>query len=189
MANRKISELPAGEVPLQGEELVEIVQGGENRQVPASAFGGGAHPMLIFTLPESIGDFASNEFTSWDSATVVQESEDAHWSDDNHAIVFDTAGVYQITVRGRADGNFGWPSDEIVLYGIKIDGSTIGQHARYESTGEGAGFASEFVQWTDTTIVSATAEMELVLGIFAKAYTAGSSVSFRATVTVQRVSP
>lgn len=35
MANKKISELTAGATPLSGNELVEIVQGGENRRVTA----------------------------------------------------------------------------------------------------------------------------------------------------------
>lgn len=38
MADRKISELLDGTTPLDGTELVEIVQGGDNVKVPASAF-------------------------------------------------------------------------------------------------------------------------------------------------------
>lgn len=41
MANQKISEMPAATVPLEGTELVAIVQEGVNRAAPASAFGGG----------------------------------------------------------------------------------------------------------------------------------------------------
>ena len=37
---KKISELPAATTPLAGTELVEIVQGGANKQVPASDIGG-----------------------------------------------------------------------------------------------------------------------------------------------------
>lgn len=40
MANKKISELTAATTPLVGTELVEIVQGGENRKVAASNIGG-----------------------------------------------------------------------------------------------------------------------------------------------------
>lgn len=39
MANKKISELTAATTPLGGTELVEIVQGGENRKVSASDLG------------------------------------------------------------------------------------------------------------------------------------------------------
>lgn len=43
MANKKISELPAATVPLSGAELMEVVQGGINKQVAKSdvATGGG----------------------------------------------------------------------------------------------------------------------------------------------------
>lgn len=39
MANQKISALPEATLPLEGTELVPVVQGGENRRAPASAFG------------------------------------------------------------------------------------------------------------------------------------------------------
>jgi hypothetical protein len=38
MADQKISQLPAATTPLAGTELVPLVQGGETRQAPASAF-------------------------------------------------------------------------------------------------------------------------------------------------------
>jgi hypothetical protein len=38
MANQKISQLPAATTPLAGTELVPVVQGGETRRAPASAF-------------------------------------------------------------------------------------------------------------------------------------------------------
>ena len=40
MANEKISAMPAATLPLAGSELVPVVQEGENRRAPASAFGG-----------------------------------------------------------------------------------------------------------------------------------------------------
>lgn len=40
MANARISELPAATTPLAGNELAEIVQGGINKQVATSNFGG-----------------------------------------------------------------------------------------------------------------------------------------------------
>ena len=39
--NKKISELPAADLPLSGVEKVEIVQGGINKQVDSSELGGG----------------------------------------------------------------------------------------------------------------------------------------------------
>lgn len=42
MANARISELPSATTPLAGTELIEIVQGGVNKKVPASDVGGGS---------------------------------------------------------------------------------------------------------------------------------------------------
>lgn len=42
MANKKISELPAATLPLAGTELMEIVQGGINKQVAKSDVGSAA---------------------------------------------------------------------------------------------------------------------------------------------------
>ena len=41
MANKKISQLPPATTPLSGIEEAEIVQGGVNKRVPVSEFGGG----------------------------------------------------------------------------------------------------------------------------------------------------
>lgn len=40
MANKRITELPSATTPIGGTEAVEIVQGGVNKQVPASELGG-----------------------------------------------------------------------------------------------------------------------------------------------------
>ena len=42
MANKKISELASATTPLAGTELVEVVQGGVNKKVAVSNFGGGS---------------------------------------------------------------------------------------------------------------------------------------------------
>lgn len=39
MALVKISELPEADLPLVGDEMLEVVQGGENKRVPASSVG------------------------------------------------------------------------------------------------------------------------------------------------------
>lgn len=48
MANIKITEMTDATLPLDGDELVPIVQGGENRKAPASAFGGSAALKIAF---------------------------------------------------------------------------------------------------------------------------------------------
>jgi hypothetical protein len=56
MSGVKISNLPAGIVPITGTELVPVVQSGVTVKIPASAFGGGGGggaPATFFTTPGS----------------------------------------------------------------------------------------------------------------------------------------
>jgi hypothetical protein len=62
MANVKISEMDAATLPLAGTEELEVVQGGESRRAPASAFGGGGDYTVLnidFTATEAASNVSS----------------------------------------------------------------------------------------------------------------------------------
>jgi len=65
MANVKITEMPNATLPLAGTEPLEVVQGGQSRQAPASAFGGGGDVVVLAT------DFNTNFKAANDTATSV----------------------------------------------------------------------------------------------------------------------
>ncbi|APZ81843.1 hypothetical protein vBEliSR6L_78 [Erythrobacter phage vB_EliS_R6L] len=64
MATKKISELVAASTPLSGDELVEIVQGGENKRVASSELGGGGGGGPGLSEVVTIADANSNLLAS-----------------------------------------------------------------------------------------------------------------------------
>lgn len=71
MADKKISELAVASTPLAGTELIEIVQGGVNKQTTASQFGG--------TVPDA------SESTKG-IAELAEQSEVNTGTDDNRIV-------------------------------------------------------------------------------------------------------
>jgi hypothetical protein len=81
MPDRKISTLPAATLPLVGDELVPVVQGGVTSQAPASALGGGGGSFATaLALINNIGEFIQTYHPGVDSVV---------WS-------CAEAGVYQV---------------------------------------------------------------------------------------------
>lgn len=72
MANAKISQLPSATTPLSGDELVEIVQSGVNKQTTSSQLGGGSTPNLAAVL--AVGNIAGNSITSLTDPTNEQDA-------------------------------------------------------------------------------------------------------------------
>jgi hypothetical protein len=188
MADLRISQLPAADA-LTGTELVPVVQSGITKRTTAAAFGsGGAHPTLIFELPQIGGFFDGVPVNDWGDATVVQASADAHFDDATNSIVFDTAGIYRISIRGEISGNgVAWPLD-CVVYGSRLGDVVLGYHARTDESAYV--FMPALSRWTDEGHVVAAANDSAVIGLYARGYSVDTEpANFVATVYVQRVSP
>lgn len=106
MANKKITELPAATVPLNAGDILEIVQGGVNKQVAKSdvATGGGgtvtsvngdAGPVVVLDATDVGADPAGSASTVNTALTNhISDTSDAH---DASAISFAPAGVISAT--------------------------------------------------------------------------------------------
>lgn len=193
MADRKILNFTdAG--TLTGAELVPVCKTAntDNFKTTTQAIAnlaGGAKPTLVFSLPSSAGSFDGTVFTNWGVATVIQASADAHFNDTTNSIVFDTAGTYRVMVRGRINTDAGWPSNDVIVYGAKLDSNFIAQYGRVDPSGIGGGFTPDFVVFTGDDVIVATAAMSVLVGMFADAYISSATARFLALISVQRISP
>jgi hypothetical protein len=71
MADKKISELVSATTPLAGTEVVEIVQGGSNKKVAVSNFGGGSTWIVISANKTAVND---EQYSNVANATYTDPS-------------------------------------------------------------------------------------------------------------------
>ncbi len=137
----------------------------------------------------SSANFNGTPVVTWFGETVLQTSVDAHWDDGASNLVFDTAGVYRVVVRGHADAEAGWPSGDGTWFGTVFDGTVVAHYARFNDVTAGI-FADTNMFWSDEMFVDATGGMTMVIGLFANAYTSpGATATMRMQIMVQRISP
>ncbi len=166
--------------------------------IPAG--GGGSVPNLILSLAgASTGNFGGAEFADW-TATSVLASADAEWSEDDGGIKLLSAGLYRVTIIGRASADSGaWPTHDgssATKYGTVTNGTAaavtpLGRsvHERSAVTSGAAEFSPGYVQWTDEYVVEAEeADQITIPTIYADHYNGvGTDVLFSALVVVTKL--
>lgn len=104
MANVKISEMTAATLPLDGDELLEVVQDGVSKQAPASAFGGASSLKIAFASIGADGAIA-------DGSQNVDE------------VVVGSFGIYTINV---GSAGFSLPPVPVACWRNVLAGDTTG---------------------------------------------------------------
>ena len=154
------------------------------------AGGGGAAAVLVVDLlPVDQVLLNGVDFSDWVGTPVV-ESTDTTW-DDVNGITFLNAGVYEIAIGVRAQGESGVLPDDGTYYGTYVSPSA-GQfnRSRYAITKVSAqlGNMSE-VAWSDVFTVVATEGQQFLPVVYARNYIHDTNyVSFYGTLTVRKVS-
>ncbi len=172
-----------------GQVTKVLTTDGTNTSWEAAGGGGSAETFVARIFRLSSAAFNNASFTNWDAADVIQTSPDAHWDDVGQHLVFDTTGVYRVSVQCVGDANVGWPED-LALYGTRFNGVGVAQYARYQKTAEGANFMSDTQVWTTEAFFQATALDTLVIALYAASYASiGVSINFSMNILVQRISP
>lgn len=193
----KISALPAAGT-LDGTEVVPLVQSGVTKKATAQAIadlggGGGAAPTLALTL-SALGSMAmDNTANSYFSASEIVASADAHYVDGVDGVtpgmlVFDTAGIYRVTMISRISptSGGGWPQSGPTLYGVLADGTIITKAARPVMSAA----MERTIGWTTELIATVAEDATMVLALVAENYDNPANGVFieGIQVTAQRIS-
>ncbi len=192
MADRKISELSVGTTPLAGTELVEIVQGGDNVQVPASAFGSPIETLVVPLAALSAGTFHSFSSAGHGdfSADGDVDGTDVSWVESGQEFVFHTAGKYRVSVRALIDPSGesnNWPNS-LSLFGVLVNNNPIGRHSRFQDATPWTGIEyGNSSQWTDETFITVAEDATLEVRVFAQNYSSFPTFEYSVVVSIQRI--
>ncbi len=156
-------------------------------------FGGGAVAALVVRLiGEENGTNGGEQFDAW-AGSVQLDSSDVSW-DDLNGLTFETAGIYEVSMQGRAIAAGEEPvfPTTPTVYGSLVSGADQLEESRYasnDSTGGSYNFMSvDSLTWHDTFTFAATVGATCMPSLYCRSYGGGSvQLNFAAVLIVRRL--
>ncbi len=112
---------------------VDVTEGFYNDitiSIPGSAATSGIFQAIFFANTPS--NFAGNAFSDWNVSSI---SEASFCELSGTSIVFNTGGVFKITIEGRAIPSSDWPEGN-KTFGTIMSNTEYSTHSRYATTGQ-----------------------------------------------------